>query len=84
MGTSYGLGDRGLTLAGQEIFLFPTASRPTLEPAKPLIQRVPAISSPGVKRPGHEGDRSPSSSAEIKNDESIPSLPCTSSFHVIV
>jgi hypothetical protein len=83
MGTSYGLGDRGSTLAGQDIFLFPTVSRPALEPTKPLIQRVPGISSPGVKRPGYEGDKSPSS-AEIKNDGSIPSLPRTSSMHVIV
>jgi hypothetical protein len=33
----------------------------------------------GVKRPGHEADHSPPSSAEVKNGGAIPPLPQTSS-----
>jgi hypothetical protein len=32
----------------------------------------------GVKRPGHETDHSPPSSAEVKNGGAIPPLPCMS------
>jgi hypothetical protein len=38
-------------------------------------------SSPGVKRPGRETDRSLPSSAEVKNGGTIPPLPDTSSWH---
>jgi hypothetical protein len=31
--------------------------------------------SPGVKRPGREADHSPTSSAEVKNDGAVPTLP---------
>jgi hypothetical protein len=34
---------------------------------------------PGVKRPGREADRSPTSNAEVKNGGAIPALPRTSS-----
>jgi hypothetical protein len=34
-----------------------------------------------VKRQGREADRSPPSSAEVKNDGSIPPLPHTSSWY---
>jgi hypothetical protein len=44
------------------IFLFATASRPTLRPTHPLIQSVP-----GAKRPVRETDHSPLSSAEVRN-----------------
>jgi hypothetical protein len=43
---------------GLGIFLFITASRTTLEPAQPLIQRVPGALSLGVKRSGREADYS--------------------------
>jgi hypothetical protein len=67
--TEYGLNDRGLTPGrGKEgIFLFITASRPTLGPTQPPIQLLPGIFSPEVKRPGRETDHSPPSSAEVKN-----------------
>jgi hypothetical protein len=48
------------------IFLFTTASRMALGPTQPPIQWVPGALSLEVKRPGHEADHSPPSSAEIK------------------
>jgi hypothetical protein len=49
-----------------EMFLFTTASRTAMRPTQPLIQWVPGALFLGVKRPGREGDRSPPSSAEVK------------------
>jgi hypothetical protein len=43
----------------QEIFLFSTASRPTLGSIQLPIQGVPRDLSPGVKRPEREADHSP-------------------------
>jgi hypothetical protein len=57
-------------------FLFSPSSRLVLEPTQPIIW-VPWAISLGVKRPVREGDPSPSSSAEVKNDGAIPSLPHT-------
>jgi hypothetical protein len=57
------------------IFLFTTASRTALRPTQPPIQWVPGAPSPGVKRPGREADRSPPSSAEVKNAWSYTSTP---------
>jgi hypothetical protein len=51
---------------GLEIFLFTTASRTARGPTQPPIQWVPGPLSPGVKRPVCEGNRLPSSSAEVK------------------
>jgi hypothetical protein len=48
------------------IFLFTTASRPTLGPTQPSIQWEPGALSLGVKRPGCEADHSPLSSAEVR------------------
>jgi hypothetical protein len=48
------------------IFLFTTASRTALGPTQPSIQCVEGPLSLGIKRPGRESDRSPPSSAEIK------------------
>jgi hypothetical protein len=57
-------------------FLFTTASRPSLGPTQPHVQWVPGALSLGVKRPGHEADRSPPSSDEAKNAWSYtPPLP---------
>jgi hypothetical protein len=39
-----------------------------LGPTQPPIQWVPGALSLGVKRPGHEADHSPLSSAEVKNE----------------
>jgi hypothetical protein len=47
-------------------FLLSTSSRPALGSTQTPIQRVPGAISPGVKRPGREGDHSPPTSAEAK------------------
>jgi hypothetical protein len=47
-------------------FFFTTASRTALGPTQPLTQWVPGALSLGVERPRREADRSPSSSAEVK------------------
>jgi hypothetical protein len=52
--------------AGAGNFLFTTVSRPALELTHPSIQWVPGALSVGVKRPGHEADHLPPSSAEVK------------------
>jgi len=44
-----------------------TVSRTALETTQPPIQWVPGTLSLGVKRPGREADRSPSSGSEVKN-----------------
>jgi len=51
---------------GLGIFVFATASRPFLGPTQPPIQWVLGALYPGIKRPGHEVDHSPPSSAEVK------------------
>jgi hypothetical protein len=56
-----------------KIFLFTTASRPTLGPTQP-----PSL---GVKWQGCEAEHSPPSSGEVKKGAAIPSLPHTSSWH---
>jgi hypothetical protein len=58
------------SLQGQNIFLFSTVPRPTLDPTQPPIQRVPAGLSTWVKRPKREADPSPSCGAKVKNVES--------------
>jgi hypothetical protein len=64
---SYGLDDRGFdSRQGLGIFLFTTASRPTLGPTHPTIQWVSWAFSLGVKRPGREVDHSFPSNAEVK------------------
>jgi hypothetical protein len=60
---------------GQGFSFFATASRPALGPTQTLIQWVPRAISPGVKRPGREGDHSFPSSAEVKNAWSYTSIP---------
>jgi hypothetical protein len=47
-------------------FLFLTSSRLVLGSTKTSIPWVPGALSPGVKRPGHESDHSPPTSAELK------------------
>jgi hypothetical protein len=51
---------------GLGIFLFTTRSRTALGPTQPPIQWVPGSLSMGVKRPRHEADHSPPSSAEVR------------------
>jgi hypothetical protein len=72
----YGLDDRGFeSQQGLGIFLFGTASRPTLGPTKPPIQWVPGALSLWVKRLGREAERSPPSTAEAKNAWKYTSTP---------
>jgi hypothetical protein len=47
------------------IFLFATSSVPTLGSTQPPIQWVPAVLSPGVKRPGREAHHLPQSSTVV-------------------
>jgi len=49
------------------IFLFTTASRTALGASQTPIQGVPRALSLGVKRPEHEADKSPPSTAEVKD-----------------
>jgi hypothetical protein len=49
------------------IFLFVTVFKPALRLTQPPIQWEPGPFSPGVKWLGRETDRSPSSSAKVKN-----------------
>jgi hypothetical protein len=58
---------------GRQIFLFSIASTP--EPTQPPIQGEPGTLSPRLKRPGREGNHSPSSSAEVKKVGVIPHCP---------
>jgi hypothetical protein len=62
-------------------FLLSTSSKPIVGPTHPPVHWVPRVLSTGVKRPGHEADHSPLSSAEIKNDGVIPPLLHMSSWH---
>jgi hypothetical protein len=65
--TGYGLNDRGVGVrvpAGARNFS--TSFRPVLGPTHPLVQCVPGVLSPGVKRPGSDADLSPPPSAEVK------------------
>jgi hypothetical protein len=74
--TGYGLDDRGVIVrvpVGSRIFS--TLSRPALEPTQPSIQWVLGALSLGVKRPGHEADHSPPTSAEVKKMWIYTSLP---------
>jgi hypothetical protein len=45
--------------------------RPALGFTQPPIQWVPGALSPGVKQKGREADRSPLTSAEVKNNSPI-------------
>jgi hypothetical protein len=60
---------------GQRFFLFPTASRPAVEPTQPPIQWLQGALSPRVKRPGRESDHSTPSSIEVRNAWRCTSAP---------
>jgi hypothetical protein len=62
------------SLQEKEIFLFSILSNITLGPTQSPIQWVP-----GLKQPGHVANRSPASSAEVKNCGPIPPFPYASS-----
>jgi hypothetical protein len=63
-----------------KIFLFSVPSRSALGPIQPPIQWVLGALQPKVKRQERESDHSLRSSADVKNDEAIPSFPHTSSW----
>jgi hypothetical protein len=62
------------SLQGQEIFLYPTVSRPALGPTEPLIKWVSGVISPGAKWSRHKAGHSPTSSAMDKNAGAITPL----------
>jgi hypothetical protein len=59
-------GSRSSSRGRVKNFLFSTSSRPALGTTQPLIQWVPGVLSPGLKRPGREADNSPPTNAEVK------------------
>jgi hypothetical protein len=66
--TGYRLDDQEVEIrvpVGSRIFISPLSSRPALGPTQPSLQWVPEALSPGVKRPGHEADNSPPTSAKV-------------------
>jgi hypothetical protein len=67
-----------ISLHGQEIFVFPAASRRALGPIKSPMQWVPGAFSSGLKWQGREADLSPPSSAE--DGGAIPPIPHTPSL----
>jgi hypothetical protein len=67
----------------QEIFLYFTVSRPALGPTQPPVRWAPGALSPRVKRPGHEADHLPPTTAEVGNGGAVPPLPHTFSWCVI-
>jgi hypothetical protein len=54
-------------MRGVRIFFFATASGPAHGPTQPPIQWLPGALTLRVKRPDHEADHSPPSSAKVKN-----------------
>jgi hypothetical protein len=78
----YGFGGQGSIIGRENSFLFLTESRQDLGPTQAPIQRVPAGLSSGTKRPVRESDRSPTSSAEVKNGGVIPQLSNKNSQHI--
>jgi hypothetical protein len=69
--------NRGSIIGGEKSFLYPTALRPALGSTQRPNQWVPGVLSPVLKRPERKADRSPPSSADVKNGGAIPPL-----FHV--
>jgi hypothetical protein len=63
-----------------KIVLYPSVSKPPVWPSKPSLRWVLWAPSPGVKRPGCEGDYLLPSRAEAKKTAAIPPLPYTSSW----
>ena len=67
------LRNRGSTPARDEIVLH--VSKLALVPSHPSIPWVPEALTPGMKRPKCEGDHTPPSSTEVKNEWSYISIP---------
>jgi hypothetical protein len=66
---------RSLSPVRGKIFFFSTSLRPILGLTHPPIQLVPGALSPRVKRPRSESNRSPPTSAEVKNTWIYTSTP---------
>jgi len=67
MALDYRLDDRGFeSRQGLGIFLFTTASRPSLETTQPPNQWVSGVLSLGISRPGRETRHSSPSNTEVK------------------
>jgi hypothetical protein len=64
--TGYVVDDRGVGVRVLKNFLFSKSSRPALGSTQLPIQCVQGGLSPGVKRPGREGDHTPPASAAVK------------------
>jgi hypothetical protein len=64
-----------------EVFLYSTASRPSLRSTQHPTQLVLRVLSACIKWPGREGDHSPPSSAEVSTGGAIPPPPIH--FYVI-
>jgi hypothetical protein len=64
-------------------FLFSTASKPILDPTRPLVEWVAGALSPRGegKAAGREADYSPPSSAKVKKGGAVPPLPHMTSWH---
>jgi hypothetical protein len=72
---SYGFDDR-ISISFRVKKKIPSiASRPSLGPTQPPIQRELGTPSPAAKRQVSKADDTPPSSAEVKNDEAIPPHP---------
>jgi hypothetical protein len=72
--TGYGLDYPGSIPCRQDFLLY-VVQTVSEAPTQPPIEWIPGVISAGVKRPGHEADRSPPSSAEVRNGGAIPPLP---------
>jgi hypothetical protein len=79
--TGYGLDDPFSNTSSTRIFLFSTASRPTLRPTQLHFLWVLVVLLSGVKRQGLEANHSPASSAEAKKDGVILVLLHTLSWY---
>jgi hypothetical protein len=68
--TGYGRDKKGQSSspAGVKNVLFSTSSRSDPGLTRPPFQWIPGAFTPGVKRPAHEADHSPPTSAEVKKN----------------
>jgi hypothetical protein len=69
--SDYGLDDRGSLPGRGKICPLSSVSRPALRCNQPPIQWVRGPFPGGKVRPGHDGDHSPPSSAEVKNEQEL-------------
>jgi hypothetical protein len=75
MMTGYRLGNQGTGVQFLAGAMFSTDYVLVLGPNQPPIQSVPATLYSRLKRPGHEADNSPPSSAQVENGGALSPLP---------